>query len=179
MMILEKFENLVLAICETVPPEYLATTKLNKLLWLVDKTAFMRLGKSVTCSAYLRKRKGPVPQDNRDVFAIMQENHILATEQGRWNLPADQMQSVNYRGLKKANMDVFSQEEKDIIFSVINEYGKKPASQLVNLSHDLVWATFEDGDVIPFEAYLSSIKDENNLPEVQQIIADAELEYDE
>ncbi len=72
----ERFENLVLAICQKVPAEHLATTKLNKLIWLIDKTAFLELGKSITGATYLRKMNGPVPKDNKDIFALMRDNKM-------------------------------------------------------------------------------------------------------
>jgi len=173
----ERLENLVLAVCEVVPPEHLSTTKLNKLLWLIDKTAFMTFGRTITGCSYLRKARGPVPQGNKDIFRQMEANGALECIRDMHRAPSASLQSVNYHGRISANNEVFSPEERGVISDILQQYGNKSTRELVDLSHDLAWATYEDGEEIPFAAYLSSIQNENELDSVRRIIDKAESEY--
>ncbi len=88
--------------------------------------------------------------------------------------------SVNYSGTMEPNLSLFSDQEKQIISSVLSEHGKKSTDALVKLAHDLVWATFSEGEVIPMEAYLTRVPNGYEVSsQIRQIINEAELAYDE
>lgn len=167
-----KFENVVLYICENAHGR-MTTTRLNKLLWLIDKTAFLRNAQTVTDWSYIRKRFGPVPKDNYDAFGVMADKSKLriTLEHG------EGFETAFYAALKKPDMTVFSEAEKNVMEDVMKNYVKVSTDMLVELSHDLVWATYEDGETIPFEAYLSVFPVE--LPSVKNKIDMAEKEYGE
>ena len=177
-----KFENLVLAVCVRVPPEHLTTIKLNKLLWLVDKEVFCRAGYTVTGMEYLRKMDGPVPKNNQDMFHAMASKGLLRIETKRiYDKDASRpryRRKSNYHGLAKPDMKVFSDVEQHIIEQVLADHSHKSLDQLVNIAHDIVWATFDDNEVIPMEAYLSHSRLDDSHA-FRQRIHNAELYYRE
>ena len=182
MMNQSKFENLVLAICDQVPPEHLTTIKLNKLLWLIDKEVFCCTGASVTGADYLRKMDGPVPNNNQELFEGMVVKGLLHIEKKRIydtgaSRPRHRRKS-NYKGLVAPDMAVFSDIERQLIEQILATHGHKSLDQLVNIAHDIVWATFDDNEVIPMEAYLSRSKLDNS-DAIRQRIQNAEIHYRE
>ncbi|MDR2726517.1 MAG: SocA family protein [Deltaproteobacteria bacterium] len=182
MMNQTKFENLVLSICAKVPPEHLTTIKLNKLLWLIDKEVFCHTGSSVTGIEYLRKMDGPVPKDNQDLFKDMAAKGLLRIETKQIydkgaNRPRRRRKS-NYHGLCAPDMAVFSSTEQQLAEHVLTTHGHKSLDQLVNIAHDIVWATFDDNEVIPLEAYLSHSRSDNS-DAIRRRIQNTEVYYRE
>lgn len=176
----QKFEQLVLTICAHVPPDHLTTTKLNKLIWLVDKTAMCETHRTVTGVPYIRKMNGPAPEYNKVLFQGMHDRGILyvstspAPKRGRGRV------KETYKALAAPNEHVFTTEERQLIQRVLTRYGNTSVDALVELSHDLAWAAYDDGEIIPMEAYLvSSPLLTPESPEGRKLIAEAESAYDE
>ena len=177
-----KFENLVLAICSRVPSEHLTTIKLNKLLWMIDKEVFCRTGSTVTGIDYLRKMDGPVPKNNQALFEGMAAKGLLQIEAKRiYDKGASRpryRRKSNYHGLVAPDMTVFSDAEQLHIEQILAANAHKSLDLLVSIAHDIVWATFDDNEVIPMEAYLS--RSELDSSEVfRQRIHAAEVYYRE
>lgn len=171
-MNLAKFKNVVLYICNNCPGR-MTTTRLNKLLWLMDKTAFLETARTITDWSYLRKKFGPVPKDNYDALGIMKDESGLQMTHAESGMS----ETTVYMALKMPDLSEFSEHELQIMKKVINCYGHAPTEELVKLSHDLVWASYEDGEKIPFEAYLSVDDDINLSKPVAEKIKKAEMEY--
>lgn len=169
-----KFENLVLAICEGIGG-HITTTRLAKLLWLADKIAFRETGSKITDCRYIRKQFGPVPFENKDLLDIMREKGLISLRKTR----DESYSRVEYIGRARPDMDVFSEDERRIIADFLREYRDTPTNRLVDLSHDLVWALRDDGETIPFEAYMAEIRmDDAKRKRAEEIIQAAELEYE-
>jgi len=162
----EKFGQIVLALCNAIPQEHLATVKLNKLIWLIDKTSMCRRGHTITGLNYIRKDFGPVPENNRDLLHEMKNEGLI--EVAEEFIDSGELKSTtrcNYKGLIPPDFHGFTTEDISIINEIISNYGKYSTKQLVNISHDLVWATFNDNEQIPMEAYLikSTINDNSGV----------------
>lgn len=56
----KKFENAALFIRQNTEGA-MTPTRLGLLLWLVDRTAFLCLGRTITGADYRRRRQGPMP----------------------------------------------------------------------------------------------------------------------
>lgn len=169
-----KFENAVLFICTNTQGE-MTTVRLNKLLWLMDKTAFLQLAHTITGWSYIRKRFGPVPIDNYDALGIMGDNgdlEIISSRDGDY-------ERTKYIPHKDPDISCFDEKELEIMRNVLTTYGNTHWEKLVKLSHDLTWATYEDGEHIPFEAYLSAMPDASTIPAIREIIERKEAEYAE
>lgn len=171
-----RFQNLVLRVCEAVS-ENLTATRLNKLLWLVDKAAFPETGRKITGHAYLRKVQGPVPRDNGKELAMMKESGQLEIRTSR-----DEQSGLSkreYKALAPADMSVFTEVEREIIDPTLREYATWPTYKLVSLAHDLVWANREDGEEINFDAYRVKFNfSRGELDAIKKHIEDAELAYE-
>lgn len=171
-----KLENLVLLVCEAVP-EHLTTTRLNKLLWILDKTAFLETGQKITGCRYIRKQYGPVPIDNGDALGVMEDKGLI--EVIRSSDAETGMPRREYRAKAKADRSVFGEIEINLILKTLLEYAKWATRKLIALSHDLVWANRDDGEEINFEAYLARF---NFTPaqknKARQLIECAELAYE-
>lgn len=166
----QKFENVVLYICENSPGR-MTTTRLNKMLWLVDKTSFLQNASTITEWLYIRKRFGPVPKDNYDALTIMAEKGLL-----KINLEHNEgFETAFYTARQNPDMSLFSPIEIKSMEDAMHNYANLSTDKLIGISHDLVWATFEDGEAIPFEAYLSEFP--TDLPQVRGRIELAEKEY--
>lgn len=172
----EKFENLVLLVCEAVP-EHLTTTRLNKLLWILDKTAFLEIGQKITGCRYIRKQFGPVPKDNGDALGVMNDKGMIETI--RSSDTETGMPRREYKAKTKADLSVFDKTELALIIKTLQDYAKWATLKLIRLSHDLVWANRNDGEEINFEAYLGKFNfTEAQKRKVQELIESAELAYE-
>lgn len=167
-----KFENAVLFICENASGE-MNTVRLNKLLWLIDKTACLRLAHTVTDWKYIRKEMGPVPFDNHDALCVMSDKNSLDISHGK----DGNCEKFSYSPIARADLSGFDEGEREVMRDVLEKYGNVPWRKLVELSHDLAWATYEDGETIPFEAYLSAPPEDVENPDIRALVAREERKY--
>lgn len=167
-----KFENVVLFICENTRGQ-MNMVRLNKLLWLIDKTAFLRLAHTLTDWRYIRKEMGPVPFNNHDALGVMKDKGLLKIS----HINDENGEKYSFSPLKRADISCFDAEEQAVIKEVLEKYGSMHWLKLVKLSHDLAWATYEDGETIPFEAYLSSPPESADNTEVRILIDGEEDKY--
>lgn len=167
-----KFENVVLFICERARGE-MTSVRLNKLLWLIDKTAFLKLAHTITDWVYIRKRFGPVPVDNYEALGLMGDNGDLEIIHSR----DDDREKTQFIPHKTPDLSFFDERELEVMDEVLNTYGATHWRKLVDLSHDLAWATHDDGERIPFEVYLSARQDAKDIPSIREMIAREERKY--
>ena len=171
----DKFFNLALRICErsAEPPK---TKRLAKLMWLLDKSAFLKLGHKITGCEYLRKQFGPVPKNNKDLLCIMRDRGMLDIRRSH----QDQMPEVSYIAQKPANMTSFTEEERKLIDEVLDTALERSTTSLVRESHDLTWALTEDNEPIRFESYLSQLPLSAELKrKFKELVEEAEDEYED
>lgn len=170
----EKFENLVLAICESVEGP-VTTTRLAKLLWLVDKAAYLQFGDKITGCRYIRKQFGPVPVDNHELLAVMREEGLISINKEC----GPEFSRVEYSPLRRPDMGAFDEREREVIENALTAHRNDSTRRLIAMSHDLAWALSEDGEEIPFAAYLGELAIWRNDPvRARRIIDKAELEYE-
>ena len=167
-----KFENAVLFICENATGE-MNTVRLNKLLWLIDKTAFLRLAHTITDWRYIRREMGPVPLNNHDALGVMKDKNFLKIS----HIRDDNGEKYSYIPRVSADLSCFDEDEQKVMRDVLAKYGSIHWLKLVKLSHDLAWATYEDGETIPFEAYLSTPPEGTKNPDIRAIIDREEDKY--
>lgn len=167
-----KFENTVLFICENTPGE-MNTVRLNKLLWLIDKTSFLKLAHTVTGRHYIRKEMGPAPVYTHDAISIMRDKGLINVT----HISDENGHKCSYTPLTHADLSRFSADEQKIMRDVLAKYGSAHWLKLVELSHDLAWATYEDGETIPFEAYLSAPREGSSSQAIRALIEREENQY--
>lgn len=144
----EKFRELVLYISsQWKDAEYSGETKLNKVLWAIDTTAYDRLGSPVTGARYKRGEFGPRAYPYPPIIGDMTAEGILEI----------QLEEVSghtqHRPIAKRppNMSLFSPEEKAIIDKWVAEFKDKSATWVKKWSHDesVGWQVLKEGQDIP------------------------------
>jgi uncharacterized phage-associated protein len=109
--------------------------KLIKLLYLLDREAFIRLGRPVTHDSYSSMPHGPVPSFTLDrinepeesvgsywdAHIAPKQNHEVSLRNARANLPHDQL----------------SRAEEELIDEVFAKYGRMTRWQLRDFTHTL------------------------------------------
>lgn len=132
-----KIGNLMLWLSQAIPSLYL--TKLLKLLYLVDENAVKQMGAPVTWLTYKAWQFGPVPTAVYNDISFgdtkLFGDFIKAIREDL-RFP-DTYQSKGYRIEPNRALDksVFSLKEADIIQDVVNHYGNKSTSELIELLH--------------------------------------------
>ena len=153
----QKFKELVLYIaekCESDPS--FGVTKLNRLLYYCDITAYLELGRPITGADYQRREFGPTPKvllPIRDEMTA--EGSLLIREASKYGLA--QKRPI---ALRSASLKAFTGEEVALIDNIIDSLWDLEATQISRLSHGQVgWQLAEDGETIPYEsAFIVSIQ---------------------
>lgn len=131
--------------------DYFGSTKLCKLLYYSDFTAFARTGQPITGADYIRQEHGPMPKDfyqqrNRLTdcsLAQMELRLVFSHEQDRLVPLVDESY---FDGL-------FSQPELDAIEGALDMLKEMTAKEASEHSHGEVgWIIAKDGATIPYEA---------------------------
>ncbi|MFD1516369.1 Panacea domain-containing protein [Pseudonocardia yunnanensis] len=155
-----KFEELLLYIAEeSVGDPKFGKTKLNKILYYVDFSAYGSFGKSVTGAEYQRRPYGPVP---RQITAA--RNALLAREDAavevveRFGYPQERLVAK-----RPPNLSLFSNEEKQLVDDVIKALWDRNGSEASELSHrELGWKFATDGALIPYSTVFLSCRPMNS-----------------
>lgn len=130
----EKFAELVLFFFQHI--DNLFKVKLLKLLFYCDFQHYRLTGHAITGQRYRAIQHGPVPQEYGQRLQEMVQQELLAA-----SFHASIVQSDNgspvlvYKPKRKANLEVFSESERQVIEQVYQKLGKKSRLELENLSH--------------------------------------------
>lgn len=145
----ERLRELILYICEKSSDDpTFGATKLNKILFYSDFWAYMHLGHPITGASYQRLPQGPAPKRLLPVRLEMERNEeLFVAEVPRHNYT--QKRSVP---LRPARLDVFSPTDLRFVDVVIGLFANDNARDVSEMSHDIVWRTLADGDLIPYQA---------------------------
>ena len=139
--------------CENDP--YFGAVKLNKILFLIDFSAYVAWRTSITGSQYVAQEMGPVPQN---LLRIRDD----AIRQGDMTLRLQKLFGVTnpeHRlvALREPDLSFFSAREIALIDAIIERVSSLNGRQLSQWSHDFAgWKAAKKGDVIPYETALIS-----------------------
>ncbi len=133
-------------------PRKLGATKLNKILWFADVTAYRHWRESITGSKYLRRKMGPVPAK------ILHVSKQLETEKKIYIKNRKYMYDpVIYTSLEDPDVSTLSKREIGLLDSLINLICNDfSAIEISHISHDDIWKAAADGEEIPLTAMLVS-----------------------
>ena len=149
-----KFRELALYIaarCESDPG--FGATKLNKILFYSDFSAYARLGESITGDEYQCLEMGPAPKHWLPIKADL-ENRGDAAEAVRQRFGRPQKRLIP---LRDPDLSKFSADEISTVDGVILELWGKSATEVSELSHQFDgWKLTEIGDTIPYETVFIS-----------------------
>lgn len=164
----KKIENIILFICNN-SRGWMTEPRLSLLMWRIDKAAFLMLARKITNMQYDRKQIGPVPVGLASFLAAMEA-------EGSIRYIVDK----RIQATRKTDRSCFSKGELRVMDTVIAKYGLLDTKKLISIAHDLAWATYADGEEIPFEAYLSKIENPpaSTQDAIRARICEAEAEYE-
>lgn len=141
-----RLREIILHIAERSEGDRLfGSTKLNKILYWADFQFYGQHLRTITGQEYMRIQFGPVPRRMKLVLKSMQSEEILAVAE-RTVFGHTQKRPV---ALRPADLSAFTSEEIAHIDAIIDFLRPLSGTDLSQLSHDAVWASFGDRETIP------------------------------
>jgi hypothetical protein len=132
-------------------------TKLNKILFRADFTAYVEFGKPITGVEYFALYNGPAPRPMKRLLEMMQKNGEIAilTE----NYGGGEQQRVI--ALRRAELESkFSVRELDMVFRVVQHYWGKSGTTMSGESHEFFgWSLARLQETIPYHVALIADRD--------------------
>lgn len=132
--------------------ESFGLTKLNKILWRADFTAFARRRQPVTGRIYQKLKYGPAPVEMQPLLNELQRGGYMTIER-RGVVPFVESRPV---GLVSPSLRHFSEDDLAFLDEAIRFYWDYTATGVSNQSHGVAWKTREIGDPMPYESSLLS-----------------------
>lgn len=122
-------------------------TKLNKLLFFSDFTAYARLGAPITGVPYVKKQFGPVPRDmKKTTDALVSENRIVCQD-----LTIGGYEGVRPIAIRDPDLGVFSANQIAIVDEMISRYRSYSGTDISDASHGFIgWGLASLGAEIPY-----------------------------
>lgn len=149
-----QFVNMVISDCDD--PKTLGATRLNKILWFSDVESYRATGKSISGSSYIKRKRGPVPATILKTLETLKSSGLISIKE-----PKEQYAVREYISTGSADESMFNDFEKDLAKNISNEIRSNyTATEISDISHDIVWDAAYDGEEIPLQATLVSSKGE-------------------
>ena len=125
-----------------------SSTKLNKLLFYCDFTAYRQLGQSITGHGYQKLRFGPAPKAMLPILEQMkQDRDCVEIEREVYGRTQRRVQAK-----RSPEMSVFSEDERQLADRIIEELWEHSATEVSDLSHDFIgWKAARPNELIPYE----------------------------
>lgn len=149
-----KLEELILYISDRLSDDpRFGDTKLNKVLFYSDFTAYARLGSPITSHRYKKQVWGPVVHALLPVRERMEQNRDCVV---RKRQVVTHTQTVTVP-LREADLSLFRPEEISIVDEMIETIRPFRAKEISDLSHNFYgWKLVDIGDDIPYETVFLS-----------------------
>lgn len=152
-----QFKDLLLYAAERLADDpQLGETKLNKVLFFADFTAYARLGEPITGAEYQRNHYGPTARR----FTIMRDWLVQHDQARVEKVNVGDHEEHALRPLVRPNMDAFSAEQRAIIEEVIERLRTYSNTGASELSHEesAGWNALPQGATIPYETVFVSTR---------------------
>ena len=144
----KKLKELVLYLAsESADDESFGSTKLNKLLFLIDFQAYALWGSSISGAKYVRRKFGPVPFELPIVRSELESEGKLKVEsRQRFGKPQKRVLALG-----NPDLSVFSKDEIELAKEIIKDLKEVNGTVLSDWTHKLrPWLDTEDGEEIPY-----------------------------
>lgn len=129
-------------------------TKLNKMLWRADFTAYAARRVPVTGRQYVRMLQGPVPFEMHPLLQEMQRDGDIRIERR----PVGQFEEQRPFALVAPGMRYFSPDDVSYLDSAIEASWNHSGRGASRDSHGVAWSTRADGEPMPYDLALLSDK---------------------
>ena len=139
----EKTRQLILYLASRVD---IGKTKLMKLLYLIDFTAYEKTGKPITNDMYEHWVLGPVPNNIWNRFDALLSGIIKQERENRGSGIYTRLVSI-----ASPDLSIFTRKEREVIDSIIEKYGNLYQRELVEIVHkELPYRITQKDEVIPY-----------------------------
>ena len=144
-------------------------TKLNKLLFLSDFGAYLRLGKAITGHEYQALPRGPAPRALLPIKEEMErDNEVAVIETSYYGYPQHK-----WIPKREPRLGLFSGEEIALVDRVITKWLDKNADLISDASHGFLgWRLAKGKETIPYCIALVSTR----TPTPDEVARGRELE---
>jgi uncharacterized phage-associated protein len=138
----DKFAELLVYVVSSTEHEATSgDTKLNKLLYFADVTAFRRTGRPISGARYKHQKRGPIATPLIPVRRELKGSRLEVSERAFGNGAVQR----RTRALSKADVSVFEDGEREIIDEVIERFRGCNAKAMEDFAHDEpAWRITED-----------------------------------
>jgi uncharacterized phage-associated protein len=126
----------------------IGSVQLNKVLWYTDAVNYMKTGKSVTGSVYIKRQYGPVPRDILTIErTLVNKGLIQKNKKGFFNHI-----KAEYISCSKPDISSLSSDEIEQIHESLRFVSSKSAKQISENTHTDIWKIACIGEEIPLYA---------------------------
>jgi hypothetical protein len=125
-----------------------SSTKLNKLLFYCDFTAYQQLGQSITGHSYQKLQFGPAPKAMLPILEQMKRDEdCVEIERKVYGLKQRRVQAE-----RAPETSLFSEEELRLADQILRDLWEQSATDVSDLSHEHIgWKAAAPGEIIPYE----------------------------
>lgn len=163
---MDKMMNTILYILQKIGE--VSKTKLMKLLFLIDFEHMVTYNRPITWAEYHRLPKGPIPSHLLNIVNAVIKNDTTYVSKDVVEYfsnfikikkkPIKQTEAAFLSALKQPDMEELSLSEIEIIDKILEKYGNKKASDLIDITHNHpAWKKGQD-NVIKYSIALSNNK---------------------
>ena len=113
------------------------------MLWFGDSKYFKKYDNTITGLVYCHDNMGALPVGHYKIVGL--ENVRMKEEEG--------FEMTKYHFLANEHIDenILSKEERDVLDSVINKFGKYKSQDIVEYMHqEIAYTETKDKEIIPF-----------------------------
>ena len=132
--------------------DFFGLTKLNKILWKADFSAFAARRVPVTGRLYQRLKNGPAPVEMKPLLDEMVWDSLVRIDLR----PAGYYTEQRPVALTDPSLRYFSPDDLAYLDSAIEAYRNHSGSEASQSSHGVAWGTRKDGDPMPYDLALLS-----------------------
>ena len=146
----EKYQNVVLYLCQKLKGEIRGKKKLAKLLYFADFDFYENYARSITGDVYRALPMGPFPSALEEITVQLSKKDALdieSVENGGTFSPTEV-----YRAKSEPDISALSEEARSMLNRIVLKYGHLNGKQLEELSHaEAPYIGTELREEIPYE----------------------------
>lgn len=130
------------------PAQHFGAVKLNKILYHSDFRAFRKFGVPLTGAKYFRLKYGPAPLALRPIRRELEMEGAIRVEERQLGSRTQE----RVVALRDPVLAHFTADEIALVDEVIRDLWEQNWQEVSDASHDVIWRTLTDRDLIPYEA---------------------------
>ncbi len=148
----KKFANMILFFLN----DAFLVTRLNKYLFYADFLNYKSTGYSISGYNYAAIPLGPVPQDYKTIYNIVEENNFITTETYDYGIDFTEKFTL----LKNFDSSIFTENELNTLQKVKVKFANLKTKEIIEMSHkEIGWKeNVESKNLISYQKYAFRLK---------------------